>query len=179
MTFLVRTAGNPRLLENTFQKRLHSLVDADQPLAEFDTLDHILTLSALSDAQSSATLFTFFAFMAAALAGFGLYSVVSFSVAQRNKEFAIRIALGAKPRQVAELILKWMGGMTAAGITLGVLATFSFGSMLAYYEQGWQPRDPIALTAVPVLLTLVNGLAILPAIWKAVSILPSRDLWDQ
>jgi ABC-type antimicrobial peptide transport system permease subunit len=151
-------------------------VDADEPVAEFDTLDHLLEHSSLSDAQSGATLFSIFAFVATALASFGLYSVVSFGVAQRNKEFAIRRALGAQTRQVAGIILKWMAGVTCVGITLGILGTFIFGSILAYYERGWRTNDPIVLLAVSVLLTLVSTIAILPAIARAISILPNSFL---
>lgn len=179
MTYLVRTHGNPQLLESTFQRRLHRLVDADEPLAEFDTLDHILALSSLSDAQSGATLFSLFAFVAIALASFGLYSVISFGVAQRNKEFAIRRALGAQSGHVASIMLKWMAGVTGVGIILGILGTFVFGNMLAYYEHGWRTNDPITLLAVPVLLILVSTIAILPAIMRAISILPNSVLRTQ
>jgi len=179
ITFLVRTHGNPQPLESTFQKRLHRLVDADEPLAGFDGLDHILALSSLSDAQSGATLFSIFAFVAIALASFGLYSVVSFSVAQRNKEFAIRRALGAQSSQVASIILKWMASVTGVGIILRILGTFTFGNMMAYYEPGWRTNDPITLLAVTVLLILVSTIAILPAIMRAVSIVPNIVLRSQ
>lgn len=172
------TRGDPQLLENTFQKRLHSLVDRDGPLADFDTLQHILALSSLSDVQSSATLFSLLAFVVVVLASFGLYSALSFSVAQRNKEFAIRRALGAQSGQVAIMILRWMAGATGAGILLGILSTFAFGKMLAYYEQGCQTNEPITLLAVTVLLVVINLVAIMPAIVRAVSILPDRVLAD-
>ncbi len=178
-TFLVRTGGDPRTLEHTLQKRLHAFVDADQPLAEFDTLDHLLALSSLGDAESSGTLFSIFAFVAVVLAGFGLYSVLSFSVAQRNKEFAIRRALGAQSEQVAGMILKWVLAVTGAGILLGISGTFAFGKLLAYYEPGWQTNDPFTLAAVAALLLGINLVAILPALVRALGIVPETVLRAQ
>ncbi len=179
ITFLVRTHGSPKLLERTFQKRLHRLVDADQPVAEFDTLDHILALSPLSHAQSGATLFSIFAFVAIALASFGLYSVVSFGVAQRYKEFAIRRALGAQSGQIASIILKWMAAVTGMGIIVGILATVTFSKTLAYYEQGWRTNNLTTLLAVPALLILVSTIAVLPVIIRAISISPNNALRTQ
>jgi putative ABC transport system permease protein len=179
LTFLIRTHGSPQRLQNIIQTRLRTFVDSDEPLAEFDTLEHILVVNSLSDPQSSATLFSIFAVLAVALASLGLYSVVSFSLAQRTKEFAIRIAVGAQTRQVAAMILSSTFGLTAIGVALGMAGSFIFGNVLAYYEQGWQPRDPVILLSIPTFLLAVNLMATLVPIWRAASISPNDVLRNQ
>lgn len=176
ITFLVRTKADPRASETTFQKRLRPLVDADEPLAEFDTLEHLVKTSSLAGAESSALLFSLFAWTAVVLACFGVFSVVTFGVAQRRKEIGIRRALGAQSEQIAALVVRWIAGAAGVGIVLGLVATFAFGKVLAYYEQGWQTKDPMTLISVPVMLVAMIGIAIVPAILRALSTQPDEAL---
>ena len=102
-------------------------------------------VNSLSDPQSGATLLTIFASLAITLAAVGLYSVVSFSVAQRNTEIAIRMAIGAQRGNVAGMIFRSTFAVSATGIVVGLLGSFAFRNVLAFYEQGWQPGDPVTL----------------------------------
>lgn len=176
LTFLIRTAGNPYHYEQMIQRQIRAFELPGQPVAEFDDLQHILTMNALSDPKSGASLLTIFSSLAMALAAVGLYSVVSFSVARRNKEIAIRTALGAQSGQVAAIILRSTLAVTSTGIATGLLGSFVFGKTLAFYEQGWRPREPLALLLVPALVLLVSLIASLAPTWRAVCISPSEAL---
>lgn len=177
--FLVRTKGSPYRFEKSIQRQVRAFELANQPVPEFDDLQHILKIKALSDPQSGATLLTIFASVATALAAIGLFSVVSFSVGQRNKEIAIRMALGAQHGHVVALFLKSTLAVMLTGITAGLLISSVLGRALAFYEQGWHPEDPLTLLSVPVLLLFVGFLATFVPIKRALSVSPDRALRNQ
>jgi predicted permease len=124
MDLLARTSGDPLALAPAFR-------------SEVDALDHLLPVvrttsvrQALEDALWTLRLFAdlmlLLAGLAVALASVGAYGVVSYSVAQRMQEFAIRGALGAEPAQIVTLVLRGALRLVGIGVALGlVLALFA------------------------------------------------------
>lgn len=105
-----------------------------------------------------AWLFSVFALLALALAAVGLYSVVSYSVAQRTNEFGIRIALGAPRRHVLRIVFVSTLVSVGGGILAGAVLTLTLNRILAKWIEG-SSRDPLLLLAAVLLLILVAGLA--------------------
>jgi ABC-type antimicrobial peptide transport system permease subunit len=105
-----------------------------------------------------------FAALALALAALGVYGVVAFSVTQRRREVAVRMALGAEPARVLGMILRESMGLVGAGALVGLVAALLLGRALASQLYGVAPRDPVTLVTIIALLASVAGLAtLLPA----------------
>ena len=94
----------------------------------------------------------------------GLYGLLSYLVAQRNRELGVRIALGAQRRDIMGILLGQAGRMLLAGAAIGIALAYLFGRLLAGFLFGVQPHDLGTMFAVTVLL-LACGLvaAYLPA----------------
>ena len=99
--------------------------------------------------------------LALLLALTGVYAVVSFSVSQRIREIGIRTALGAQRRDVVALVLRSGASPVIGGLLAGVGLVFALSALMASMLYGVNPRDPLTLAIVPLLLFA----AALGAIW--------------
>src|SRR5262249_48663481 len=106
----------------------------------------------------------------------GLYAALAFAVAQRTREIAVRMTLGAARGEVGRLILQRGAALVTIGITIGLVAAMFTGPILAPLLYGVTPHDPVALLVGPALLVIVA----LAAMWlparRAMSIDPMRAL---
>ncbi len=99
------------------------------------------------------------------LALIGVYGVVAYAAAQRTHEIGIRIALGARPRQVVAAILRSAGAIIVAGIVVGLLLAAAFGKLAGAFLVGVSGLDPLTFIAATALLALVAFAAsLLPAL---------------
>ena len=98
--------------------------------------------------------------LALALAAVGLYSVVSYSVAQRTNEFGIRMALGAQRMHVLRIVSASTVASVGSGVAVGLVLTLALNKVLARWAEG-SSRDPSVLLAVTILLSLVAATACL------------------
>ena len=120
-----------------------------------------------------------FGLLAGLLSTIGIYGVVSYSVSQRTREIGVRMALGAKPRDVQLGViregLRLVGAGVVAGLGIALVATRGIQSLLL----ATSARDAVTFVTVPIFLTLV-GLAAcwLPAL-RATRIDPSTALRDE
>jgi ABC-type antimicrobial peptide transport system permease subunit len=110
------------------------------------------------------TMFLVFAIIAIVLAAVGLYSVTSYSVAQRTQEIGIRMALGAEGKQVRWLILRRGMVELAIGLCLGLAAAFGTGRLLQGMLVGTGPADPVTLASISFVLIAV---ALMACFWPA------------
>jgi ABC-type antimicrobial peptide transport system permease subunit len=105
-----------------------------------------------------------FATLATLLAAMGLYGVVAYTVAQRTREFGLRMALGADASRVRRMVLAQVGRMTIVGAVVGLAAAVGLARLarsLLFEIQGY---DPIVLTIAAALLMLVAlGAGLIPA----------------
>ena len=106
----------------------------------------------------TAWIFGIFASLALVLAAIGLYSVVSYTVAQRTNEFGIRMALGAPRRHVLEIVFASTLVSVCGGIAVGIALSIALNSVLSRWAEG-NARDPVILLVGTVLLALVSGVA--------------------
>lgn len=119
-----------------------------------DHLNYVLFLP-----RMAALLLLVIGLLAVALACVGLYGMVSYSVARRTREVGIRLALGAERREVVGMVVKSGLSLVGVGALVGLgLAVFA-GSALERYLIQVEALDPMALTAVPLLLFTIAGLA--------------------
>ena len=81
------------------------------------------------------------------LALVGVYGVVAYAVRQREREIAVRLAIGADPVQITRLFLRQGGAVLLTGLTLGVAGALAAGRMLESQLVGVTPGDPVALAA--------------------------------
>ena len=93
------------------------------------------------------------------LAAIGVYGVTAYAVARRTREFGVRIALGALPRDIVTMVL-WQGmRITAAGLTVGLLLAAGAGTAATAYLFGVTPLDPATFAGVALLFAVVGALA--------------------
>jgi putative ABC transport system permease protein len=153
----VRTAGNPDNMKKSIAAVIRS-VDPDLPMADVKTMDRILEQSLGGD-RFGAVLFGSFALIALCLAVFGIYGVMSFAVAQRTHEIGLRMALGAGQGQVLGLILKEGMALGFIGLLLGFAGSYGVGRVMRGMWYGIGSVDPIAFSAVALVLMLSALLA--------------------
>ena len=159
---VVRTAGAPLDLAAAMRDQVWA-VDRDQPV-NVVLMEQIISGS-LERRRYVLVLLGAFAGLALLLAVVGIYGVIAYSVVQRTREFGIRMALGAQPRQVLLMILRQSARTVSAGLALGILAALAATRVLASLLFGVGPRDP---------LTLAVMAAILLGVALAASMIPAR-----
>jgi ABC-type antimicrobial peptide transport system permease subunit len=120
-------------------------------------------------------LFGVFSALALALALVGLYSVVSYSVAQRTNEFGIRMALGAQRTHVLWIVARNIGITVAAGLAAGLLIFLTLHKLLIHWTQN-SDSSPLILAAVAALFILAAALACTIPALRAASIDPMQAL---
>ena len=128
MHLVVRTAADPMNWSSGVRLVVESL-DRDQPVFDVKTLDAVLAES-FTRAYTLARILISFAGVAILLAGFGIYGVVAYFVSQRTREVGIRMALGARPSEVAGLMV-WQGMRAVlAGVAVGIAGALAGGRVL-------------------------------------------------
>jgi putative ABC transport system permease protein len=100
-----------------------------------------------------------FAGVALALAGVGLYGLLSYSVSQRAHEMGIRLALGAGPNEILRLVLREGLTLAAVGAVIGLALAFGTTRSLEGLVRGLDPGSPLPFVAVTLLLMLVAAVA--------------------
>ncbi len=173
---LVRSDSSPLKLLHAIGMQVNS-VDPDQQInGQVEDLQHWITdQPEYAQEQLVAWLFGTFALLALALAAVGLYSVVSYSVAQRTNEFGIRIALGAQRGHVLKIAFSSAAASVGSGIAIGLVLTLALNKVLARWAEG-SSRDPMLLLGVTVLLSLVAAIACSAPLRRAIGVDPMTAL---
>jgi predicted permease len=171
---VIRTASEPRLLLPEIRRQLHEL-DPDMPFAEVQTMDEIV------EAQTGGQRFTTillasFAVAGLALAVVGIYGVISFLVARRKQELAVRIALGASRAHVLWLVLKQGLEMATFGAVIGLLGAWATQKLTSGLLFGVSPVDPVIFAGAAFFLLAVAGIASAIPGARALGIDPARTL---
>jgi ABC-type antimicrobial peptide transport system permease subunit len=169
---LVRTQVPPLTTLHAVREQIHR-IDPDQQ-AERDVRDldgWITTQPEWEQGHLVATLFAGFAILALALAATGLYSVISYTVAQRTGEFGIRMALGAGRGDVLLMVFRSAAMSVAGGVLAGVLLTITLNRLLARWIHG-SSLDALILVGVILLLVATSGLSCLIPARRASSVDP-------
>jgi len=172
---LVRSRVAPLSMLRDIQAQLVR-VDREQQIMRVRDLNAWITdQPEYAQQRLVANLFGIFSILALALSAVGLYSVVSYGVATRTNEFGIRMALGAKARDVVRMVLAGTSWNVGVGLAAGVVLCVVFDRIASQWVTE-SSRDPLILGGVTALLLAVAGLACVAPARRAASIDPMESL---
>ena len=157
--FAVRTTADPQALLSTVRNEVAAL-DASQAITGVATMDELVATH-LAQPRFSAVLLNWLSGLALLLAGIGIYGVLAYSVAQRRSEFGIRLALGARSKDILQLVIGQGMRLVLAGLCAGLLLSFALTRLLEKLLFGVSATDPLTFGLAAMLLT---GIAVL-ACW--------------
>jgi predicted permease len=163
---LVRTHAAPLSVLPAIREQVRAL-DPEQPVYAIRTLEQAFA-DVAAPRRVSTFLLTLFAGFALALAGIGIYGVVSYAVTQRTREIGLRIALGAERAAVRRMVVRQALVPVAAGGLVGFASALALGRLLSSLLYDIGPTDPLTLATVAGLLAGIAWLASwLPAVRAA------------
>jgi predicted permease len=152
-TFLIRTNTETASVMAAVRKSIRN-VDASLPIMEAQSIEEQMAPLTAQD-RTTAQLAIVFACAALTLAAVGLYGVLSYGIARRTGEIAVRIALGAKPGRVIAMILGETFSLVIAGLALGAGLSYSALRLIDSRLYGVARQDPLTLSLATALLLLV------------------------
>ena len=157
MTIHLRVAGDPGAFASVVGKIVDEL-NPDLPLFNVTTLKASMQFGSVFE-RLAATLVGSFGLLALVLAAVGIYGVVAFSTRQRTHEIGIRMALGAKRRDVVNLVMGQGLKLALIGVAAGIAGALVLTRFLSSLLYGVEPTDPLTFIAVSVVLMGVVLLA--------------------
>lgn len=174
MMLAIRSETRPEDLIRAVRAEIQA-IDPAQPVYHVKTLDGLMDDSLLVRSASMAVM-TLFSALALVLAAVGIYGVIAYGVSQRRREFSVRLALGATPRDLRRLVLRSGMLMVGTGMVLGLAGALSLSRLMANALYGVSPADPLTYLSVIGLLVVTSLIACgLPA-WRASTTQPAGAL---
>jgi putative ABC transport system permease protein len=171
---MVRTAGDPLTVFGAAREQLRQM-DHNLPYYEVEPLAAKVS-SALSQPRYNTALISLFAVLAVILTGMGIYGVIAYSVSQRTHEIGIRIALGARPREVLRQFL-WGGlAMGAGGVAIGLVIAKGATRLMRTLVFGASLDEPVTFALSAALLIVVTLTASYLPARRATRVDPIRAL---
>lgn len=173
---LVKTQGDPLALESDIRRQVAGINPQQQvayPVASID--ERIQQEPAWEREHLIVVLSSVFSALALVLAAVGLYSVVSYSTAQRIHEFGIRMALGAGRGHILRNVLATVGASVGAGVAVGLVLSFSLNSLFSRWI-GAGITSPLLVIAVCLVLLAVALLACIVPAFRASLVQPMKAL---
>jgi len=174
LTFMIRTPLPPESIVPSLTSVVHR-IDPDLPLMNVRTQEQQINNN-LQQERMFAGMTSGFALLALSLALVGIYGIMSYTVAQRTNEIGIRLALGARRRQVRGMVLREAGWLSVAGVLFGLAIALALGRMVRSMLYGLQPADPASLTGAAGLLIAVALIAGWVPAMRASSVEPVEAL---
>jgi predicted permease len=157
-TYLViRTSSEPLSLASAVRREIQA-IDPTVPVSDVASMEQVVD-AASGSRRFTTMLLSVFAALALALAIIGIYSVMSWSVAQRRQEIGVRMALGANARGIFGLILGRALRLGLAGLAIGLIGTLALSRVLVSLLFEVSPHDPWILTGVSIAMLAVTAAA--------------------
>ena len=170
LSLVVRTHGDPTALVPGIKNAIWS-VDKDQPIVRVVRMDDLLAASA-AERRFVLILFEAFGLVALALAGTGIYGVLSGSVTERTREIGVRAALGASRRSIVELVLRQGIVLTSVGVLVGLVGAIAASRAVSSLLFGISQFDPVTYLGVILALAIVSTAACAIPAWRAARVDP-------
>jgi putative ABC transport system permease protein len=150
---VVKTSGDPQRIVSAVRRQVAEL-DPSLPIAQVRLMEDVIA-AANARPRFLTVLLTLFSFVALSLAAVGIYGVMAFLVAQRTREFGIRMAIGAVPADVLGLVLAYGMRLGLAGVALGAFGAFVLTRFIRQLLFAVQSFDPLTFLTTAAVLTLV------------------------
>jgi predicted permease len=147
-------------------------VDPQQPISSVRELSAVV-VNQTADRTAQIRILSALAVIALLLAGVGIYGLLSFIVAQRDREIGVRLALGARPHAVARSILAEGTRMALVGVIPGVLVAWWAARGMSALLFGIRPEDPLTMGAAAAVCLLVAGIGCIRPAIRAARIAPT------
>jgi putative ABC transport system permease protein len=173
----VRAQGDPRALIDRTRRELRA-VDPGVVVEEIKTMEQIRA-EASATQRFALTLIGVFSLAALSLSVVGIYGVMSHSVLQRTREIGVRMALGAQPQDVLQLVLRDALGPTLTGLALGVAGALAVTRLLQHLLFGVTATDLLTFSVLPAVLASVALLACWTPAQRATRIDPMKALREE
>jgi putative ABC transport system permease protein len=157
MTVIIKGAADPNQLISSVRGAIKE-IDPDQPIYSVRTMNEIRAESVAGE-RLNLTLLSLFAGIALVLAIVGIYGVMSYSVTQRTHEIGIRMAIGARPRDVFKMVLGQGMKLALIGVVLGLGFAFALTRLMETMLFGVEPTDKLTFAAISIMLITVALLA--------------------
>jgi len=170
----VRTRMSPQSIIDPVR---HAMADLDPalPFTEIETMSEEVAASAAGE-RLTASLASTFGALAAALAAIGIYGLLAYTVAQRRREIGIRMALGARPLDIGEMIGRQALVLVAVGLALGLGASRLAGPWIRSLLYGIAPWDPVSLVSAALFVAAVAAAATAIPAMRATRVEPASAL---
>jgi ABC-type antimicrobial peptide transport system permease subunit len=157
MAMVVRTEGPPEQIGAAVRQLAYE-IDPVVPVAEMQPYTTMIA-GTLGRPRLVGFLLTIFAAAGLGLGLVGVYGVVAYRVRQREREIGIRLALGARPKEIARNVVAQGARHALAGIAIGVPAAFLLSRVMSSMVFGVTTHDPLTFTALPILIVAVTTIA--------------------
>jgi len=162
MTIVARSKSDPGAIAGPLRAAVTS-IDKSLPIWSLKPMTEHLRDS-LARRRFSLILLSVFSGVALVLAAVGIYGVISYGVTQRTHEMGIRMALGAKPRDVLKLVVRQSMLLVMAGVGIGLLASLALTRLMKGLLFSVSVTDPMTFVVIAVLMTFIALLAsLIPA----------------
>jgi putative ABC transport system permease protein len=173
---LVRTSPGVKAesLSDAVVREVHR-VDRGLPVVDVATLEQ-LAADPLQQQRMVMALLLSFAGLALVLSAMGIYSLLSYFIAQRTREIGVRMAMGARPAHVFGMVLKDGVQMIFGGVLLGVISALAVTQLMVSMLFGVTPSDPATFVVVAVLLSAIALLACYVPARRAAKVDPMEAL---
>jgi putative ABC transport system permease protein len=153
MALVIRADGDPAAMTSSVLRELRTL-DPSQPVFNVHAMQEVL-YGSLTQQRFRTVLISTFAGLALVLAALGLYGVVAYSVSQRTTELGIRVALGAQPAGILQLVVFRAAGLAAIGLGIGIAVSLAGSRIITRFLFGISPADPVTLGTASLVILLV------------------------
>jgi predicted permease len=174
---IVRTRMQPESIIQPVRRELAAL-DPALPFLEIHTLAEEVDASAASE-RLTATLASLFGLLAAVLAALGIYGLLAYAVAQRRREIGIRMAVGARPADIGQMIGRQALALVALGVAAGLAAAWEAAPAIRSLLYGVTPSDGISMGAAAAFVMAISALATAIPAGRATRVEPASALRDE
>jgi putative ABC transport system permease protein len=174
VTLVMRTDGDPAAV----MPAVKALVQQIEPAATIERMSPLAAKvsASVEEPRFATVVLAAFAGLALTLAATGLYGVLSFNIAQRRRELAVRVALGATRRDLVTMVMREGLTMTLIGLAAGMALAAALTRMMASALFGITPLDAVSFSIAPLLLAAIACIACLLPARRALAIDPGEAL---
>ncbi len=159
--------GAPAGLVSAVRTQVHAL-RPDQPIQAMRTMDAVLDQT-LAPRRFILTMFSLYAGLALLLAAIGVFGMIAYAVSQRTREMGLRLALGALPSDILQLVLKQSLVLVVVGIVIGGLVSRASSTAISGLLFGITAADPLTFAAAALIVFVASCVACLIPAWRAAS----------